>query len=175
MSLTCHMRWEKVLDNLNSMEPTAQNNNPLDLHTYSILRHDDRDQILTGLLQIDVDHDVVVTLLKLPRLGPPDNNAVRYMIGNYLNQALDSFPLLTQHLVWVKDNLGLEEHQDRRYRRHATNVDLRVQEGLPLEDVLKLPALTLRGSKSRKVQAADQRLDALRTLRGDLQEKLVAK
>ena len=69
----------------------------------------------------------------------------------------------------------MNEHQDRRLRRHARSVDARVAEGIDILEVLKMPALILRGAKSLKDRDVEQSLEALRGLRDDLQEKIVSK
>lgn len=153
------------------MTPTL----PICLYTFDRIQEDDRDSIVRGLLQIRVDIEDVRILTKYQQSKQPTQNAIRYLIGRFLNVAHTVQESQPKHFAWVKKNLGLEEHQDRRLRRHARNIETFVTEGMDILEVLKLPALTLRGAKSRKGREVEQNLDALRNLRGDLQSKIVTK
>ncbi len=148
---------------------------PIDLYTFDRLQQDDRESIVKGILELSLEEKDIHILLKYQKTVQPTQNAIRYRIGQYLLKFAAIHDRPEKHVAWVKKTLGLTLDQDRRLRRHARSINQRVAEGMDLLEALKLPALTLRDAKSRKDQAVEQNLDALRSLRGDLEDKIVKK
>lgn len=146
----------------------------LDLETFEYLISKDFDyEVLRFFLEeVFFTHDIP-KLANLSSTSSLLNNIIRYRIGQYLNSHRDR--LGHNHDAWVQENTGLTPSQNRRYRRHARNIDERVANGQDLVAVLNLPALTLRASKTRQSTDVEQSLDALRNLRDDLQDKIVKK
>jgi len=147
-----------------------------DLHTLQLAVNKDFETLAQGVLKVPITLLELRQLLKFQSNMQPLMNAVRYKIGKFLEgryqfQSFDN----KKHFSWAKQHLQLSEDQDRRYRRHANSVDAKVAEGMDLWDAVKLPALALRGAKSKKSKEVEQNLDALRNLRGDLQDKIVTK
>lgn len=119
-------------------------------------------------------HDQILQFYQLKGLSSVLVSIARYRLGKILNEYLERYEP-NQHTEWALDTFSLSGSQNRRLRRHARNISERISHGEQLRDLVKLPTLSIRGAKSRKDRAVEQNLDALRSFRGDLQDKIVKK